>query len=104
MAAGRRIILAAGDDQRSRGVLSYLAIFAVSLCGYAGLPIWVVGAATIALASLSYAEHHRLYKRGAELGLFSLVDATLVGSLFNALCATAVAYGFGVIVRFAGSV
>jgi hypothetical protein len=64
------------------------------------MPLWVIGAATVALASLSYAEHYGLYKRGAELGLFSHTDTTLVRSLFNALCATAAAYGFGVVVRF----
>ena len=80
-------------------MLSYLAIFAVSLCGYAALPVWVVAAATVALASLTYAEHYRLYRRGSELGLFSLIDATLLRSLFNALCACAAAYGFGVVVR-----
>jgi hypothetical protein len=81
-------------------MLSYLAIFAVSLCGYASLPIWVVGAATVALASSSYAEHYRLYRRSSELGLFTPIDATLMRSLFNALCASAAAYGFGVVVRF----
>jgi|SoiMethySBSTD1v2_1073268.scaffolds.fasta_scaffold803319_2 hypothetical protein len=85
-------------------MLSYLAIFAVSLCGYAALPVWVVAAATVALASLSYAEHYRLYRRGSELGLFTLIDATLMRSLFNALCASAVAYGFGVVVRFVSAI
>jgi hypothetical protein len=80
-------------------VLSYLTIFAASLCGYASIGIWSVGAATVALASLSYTEHYGLYRRGAELGLFRQIDATLLSSLFTALCGTAAAYGFGVVVR-----
>jgi hypothetical protein len=81
--------------------LSYSAIFAASLCGYAGLPVWVIGAATIALASLSYAEHYFLHRRGASLGLSSLMDTTLMRSVFNAFCASAAGYTFGAIVRLA---
>ena len=80
-------------------MLSYMTIFAASLCGYASIGVWSIGAATIALASISYAEHCRLYRRGAELGLFRQIDETLLSSLFTALCGTAAAYGFGVIVR-----
>ena len=57
-------------------------------------------AATIALTSLSYAEHYGLYRRGAELGLFRQLDETLLGSLFNALCGTSAAYACGIVVRF----
>jgi hypothetical protein len=53
---------------------------------------------------LSYAEHYRLYRRGGELGLFGHVDSTLVRSLFNALCATTAAYGFGVVVRLGSAI
>ena len=84
-------------------LLSYSAIFAAALCGYAGLPVWVVGAATIALASLSYAENYFLYRRGANLGLSGLVDTTLVRGVFNAFCASAAAYVFGAIVRIAAA-
>jgi hypothetical protein len=81
-------------------MLVYAATFIVSLGGYAGLPIWVIGVGTIALASLSYAEHYRLYRRGAELGMFEQIDSTMIGSLLNALGASTMAYGAGVIVRF----
>jgi hypothetical protein len=81
-------------------MLSYMTIFAASLCGYASIGIWSIGASTIALASLSYAEHYRLYRRGAELGLFHHLDETLLGSLFNALCGTGAAYACGIVVRF----
>ncbi len=80
-------------------MLSYLTIFASSLCGYTGMPVWSVGAATLALASLSASEHFSLYKRGAELGLFRQIDDTLLRSLFNAFCGTALAYVSGVVVR-----
>ena len=82
-------------------LLSYSAILVASLCGYAGLPVWVIGAATIALASLSYAENYFLYRRGAIVGLFGLMDTTLLRSVFNAFCASATAYAFGAIVRLA---
>jgi len=80
-------------------VLGYLTIFVTSLCGYTGMPIWTVGAATVALVSLSISARFELYKRGAELGLFRQVDATLVGSLFNSLCGAGAAYVVGVVVR-----
>jgi hypothetical protein len=80
-------------------MLSYLTIFAASLSGYASMPVWTIAAATVAVASLSYAESHHLYRRGTELGLSGQVDATLIGSLFNALLGTTVAYVGGVVVR-----
>jgi hypothetical protein len=82
-------------------LLSYSAIFVASLCGYAGLPVWVVGAATIALASLSYAENYFLYRRGANFGLFGVMDATLLRSVVNAFFASAAAYAFGAVLRIA---
>ncbi len=80
-------------------MLSYLTIFSASLCGYALMPAWTIAAATLALTSLSYEEHYRLYRRAGELGLFRQIDATLLSSLFTALCGTAAAYGFGLVVR-----
>lgn len=50
-------------------MLGFLAIFAAALAGFGGLGVWAVGASAIALASLSYAEHYQLYRRGQELGL-----------------------------------
>ena len=81
-------------------MLSYLIIFSASLCGYTSMPAWTIGAASVALASCSYAEHHRLYRRGAELGLSRQLDATLLGSVFNALCGASAAYVGGVIIRY----
>lgn len=85
---------------RRDDMLTYLTIFAVSLCGYAGLPIWTVVAATIALMSLTMSEHYGLYKRGSELGLFRQVDRTFLSSAFNAVCAAGGAYFCGVVVRY----
>jgi hypothetical protein len=82
-------------------VLSYLTIFASSLCGYTGMPLWTLGAVTLALTSISASESYWLYKRGAELGLSRQVDETLLKSLFNAFCGAAAAYLCGVIVRLA---
>ena len=80
-------------------MLGYLAIFSVSLCGYGSMPIWTVGAGTIALAILALAEHHALYRRGVGLGLVNQADMTLGRSFVNAFSAAAVAYAFGVLVR-----
>jgi hypothetical protein len=85
-------------------VLGYLTIFVSSLCGYTGMPIWTVGAATVALASLSVSEHYRVYRRAAELGHFRQVDQTLLGSTLNALCGTSAAYVCGLVVRYLAGV
>lgn len=80
-------------------MLGYLAILGATLSGLAGLPPWTIAAATIALTSLSYAEHHRLYERGQELGLSALLDSVLLRSMFNGLIASGVAYGGGWVIR-----
>ena len=80
-------------------MLTYATIFLVSICGYVRAPIWSIGVATIAMSSISYAKHYYLYRRGTELGLHELVDQTFIGSLFNALVATSIAYAMGAIVR-----
>jgi len=64
------------------------------------MPAWTIGAATVALTSCSYAEHQRLYRRGAELGLSRQLDTSLLGSLFNALCGASAAYIGGVVIRY----
>lgn len=84
-------------------MLAYLTIFAASVSGFAGAPLWVVGLATIALASLSFAEHYALYQRGTGLGFFDLVDTTLIGSLLNALTASGLAFAAGAALRFVGA-
>jgi hypothetical protein len=78
----------------------FIVIFGAALAGYAGLASWAIGAATIGLASLSYAERHMLLRRASERGLTELADSTLLGSVFNAFCATGAAYGAGVLLRF----
>lgn len=80
-------------------LIAYLAILGAALSGYAGLQPWAIAAAAIALASLSYAEHHRLYRRANEMGFSSLVDGVIVRSFVNALIATGGAYGMGIILR-----
>jgi hypothetical protein len=83
-------------------MLAYLTIFTASVSGFAGAPVWVVGLATIALASLSFAEHYCLYQRGSELGFFNLVDTTLISSLLNAIAASGMAFAAGAALRFLG--
>ena len=85
---------------RERGVLGLLPLLAVALCGLAAAPIWAVPAAALALASISYARHHVLFRRAADLGLQGGIDHTLVKSLANALVASAAAYGSGAALRF----
>ena len=80
-------------------MLAYLAIVGASLAGYAGLPPWTIAAAVIALASISYAEHRRAYERGRDLGLFEIVDAVMLRSVFNAVMASGIAYAFGYVLR-----
>jgi hypothetical protein len=85
-------------------MLTYFTILAASLCGYTGMPIWTVAAATVALASLAMSEHYGLYKRGSEFGLFRQLDETFLSSVFNAVCAATAAYFCGVVVRFVAAV
>jgi hypothetical protein len=85
-------------------MLTYLTILASSLCGYTGMPIWTVVAATVALASLTMSEHYGLYRRGSELGLFRYVDETFLRSALNGLCAAGAAYICGVVVRLIAAV
>ena len=80
-------------------MIAYLAIFCVALAGYAGVSPWVIGAAALALASVSYAEHWRTYERGREIGLYRIVDSVMLRSVLNATIASAAAYGFGWVVR-----
>jgi hypothetical protein len=80
-------------------MIAYLAIFCVALAGYAEVGPWVIGAAALALASISYAEHCRTYERGREIGLYRIVDPVILRSVLNATIASAAAYGFGWVVR-----
>jgi hypothetical protein len=81
-------------------VLGFLAILAVALCGLADAPAWTVPVAAISLASASYARHYVLFRRAASLGLQDAIDQTVVRSLVNALVASTMAYGCGLVFRF----
>lgn len=80
-------------------MIAYLAIFCVGLAGYAGVSPWAISAAALALASLSYAEHGRIYERSRELGIYRIIDSVMVRSLRNAVIASTAAYGFGWLMR-----
>lgn len=80
-------------------MLGFLAIFAAAVSGFGGLGIWAVAACAIALASLSYAEHYQLYRRGQELGLTEVLRGTVVRSFGNALMAAGGAYLGGALLR-----
>ena len=81
-------------------VLAFLSILLVACCGLAGAPMWSVPVATLALATISYARHHLLFRRAADLGLQGEIDHTLMESLFNGLVASTAAYGCGAALRF----
>lgn len=76
-------------------MLEFLAIFGAAIGGFAGMPPWVIAASAIALASLSYAENYKLYRRGQELGLTDVLVSTVSRSAFNAAMAAGGAYGVG---------
>jgi hypothetical protein len=80
-------------------MLGFLTIFAAALAGFGGLGIWSAGACAIALASLSYAEHYQLYRRGEELGLTEVLRGTTLRSFGNALIAAGGAYAGGCLLR-----
>ena len=80
-------------------MLGFIAIFAAALAGFGGLGIWAVGACAVALASLSYAEHYQLYRRGQELGLTGVLHNTTLRSLANAVVAAGGAYAGGYLLR-----
>ena len=81
-------------------MLAFLSILLVAFCGLVAAPMWSVPLAAITLASLSYARHHILFRRAADLGLQDEIDQTLLGSLFNGLVASTMAYGCGAALRF----
>lgn len=95
-AAAKSVRVVAG--QRSE-LLGFLSIFAASLAGFGNVGVWAVAACAIALASLSYAEHFHLYRRGQELGLTDVLRATVVRSFANGLVAASGAYTAGWLFR-----
>lgn len=80
-------------------MLGFSAILAAALSGFGGMGVWTVAACAIALASISYAEHYQLYRRGQELGLTEALRSTVLRSFFNAVVASGGAYAGGVLLR-----
>lgn len=78
--------------------MGYFAILGAVLAGYTAMPPWSVAVAAIALVSLSYAEHYRIYERAYDAGFDDEAGLTLLRSVGNGLLAATVAYGGGWIV------
>lgn len=80
-------------------MIGFLIIFGTCIASYAQTGPWVIAVATLGLLALSYAERGHLITRAVNLSLSSYPEQSLVGSLFNALCATGAAYAFGFLLR-----
>ena len=80
-------------------MLAFLTIFAVSLCGYVGAPLWSPLLAAAGLLSISYVQHQHLISRGLARGFQDDVEDTLWRSGVNALTTTVGAFAFGVVIR-----
>lgn len=80
-------------------MLGFVTILAAALAGFGGVGVWAAVACAIALASLSYAEHYHLYRRGQELGLTEILRSMALRSFGNALIAAGGAYGGGCLLR-----
>ena len=80
-------------------MVGFLTIFGACLAGYANLGPWAIAVAALGLLALSYHERQGLIRRATELGLDDAAERSLLGSLFNAVCATGVAYAIGVLLR-----
>jgi hypothetical protein len=83
-------------------MLAYLTIFAASICGYAGAPLWSPLLAAAGLFSISYARHQRLIKRGFDRGFHDEIDDTLWSCAMNAATTTGGAFAFGYFVHAFG--
>jgi len=81
-------------------VLALAPIFLVALSGLTAAPMWSVPVGALALATISYARHHLLFRRASDLGLQDQIDQTLLKSLLNGLVASTAAYGCGAALRF----
>jgi hypothetical protein len=93
--------MTSAQRSRMRGrMVALAAILVVSFCGLAAAPVWSVPVAALALATISYARHHVMFRRATDLGLQEAIDHTLLGSLMNASVASAAAYGCGAAIRF----
>lgn len=80
-------------------MVGFLIIFGTCIAGYAHTGPYIIAVATLGLLALSYAERARLITRAVNLGLGSYAEQPLIGSLFNALCATGATYAFGLLLR-----
>jgi len=77
------------------GTLGYLAVLGAAVGGYAGLELWIIAAAAIALASVSRAQYSELYEPGRDIGSDRIVNSVMIRSLSNALVASSIAYAGG---------
>jgi hypothetical protein len=106
--AGRQPMRGTGDRtcwvrawrSKDAPLLAYLLIFGASICGFAGVTAWIVPIGALGLASISAVEHRQLYRKARDIGLAEIADETLLGSVWNGLLATSVAYGGGVVFHF----
>lgn len=80
-------------------MLGFISIFVASIAGYADVGLWAVAGCAIGLASVSYAEHHAVYRRGQELGLSDALRVTVLRSFGNGLVAAGAAYVCGWFLR-----
>jgi hypothetical protein len=81
-------------------MVGLMSILTVAVCGLLSAPAWSVPVAALALASVSYARHHPLFRRAADLDMQDAIDQTLVASVLNGLVASGMAYGCGAALRF----
>lgn len=80
---------------RAHDMIALMALTGAALGGFAGTGVWAIVLAAIALAAISRAEYHSLYKRAAELGLQDAASSTSIESIGNAVIASGVAYAGG---------
>jgi hypothetical protein len=85
--------------KRGSDVIGVMAIFGAAVSGYASVGAWVAIVAALALASLSQAEHNRLYQHTADLGFGGLGFSFALKSMMNALVASGSAYFGGVLLN-----
>jgi hypothetical protein len=81
-------------------MFSYLAIFAVSMAGYAGMSPLAIGIGALALLALSLSEQHALLQRGRAVGSLSDMRETVFGVAVAGTIVTTAAYAAGLLMRF----
>ncbi len=80
-------------------MIAYFILLSAALAGFSGVPIWAVGATTIALAAHSHHSNQQLYRQGQALQKFELFERSIGNSALNALMACSVSYYGGIIFR-----